>query len=110
MTALPVLDHYDAAGEPGITGDVMTYWTRVKNTGNTVLTDVTVTGTMDNLPACHYSSLAPGQSYICRYGKVTVTEAAVEQGYYTPELTVTGLAPDGVRTTSTVTGDRVDLR
>ncbi|WP_217166101.1 hypothetical protein [Streptomyces sp. AC512_CC834] len=37
-------------------------------------------------------------------------EADVARGSFVPELTVTGLAPDGVRTTSTVTGDRVDLR
>ncbi|MFF2409742.1 exo-alpha-sialidase [Streptomyces sp. NPDC058092] len=110
LSALPVLDHYDAAGGQGITGDVMTYWTRVANIGNTVLTDVTVTGNMGNLPTCRYSSLAAGQSYVCRTARVTVTEADVERGYFTPEVTVTGLAPDGTRATTTVTGDRVDLR
>ncbi|WP_051835903.1 DUF7507 domain-containing protein [Streptomyces sp. NRRL WC-3549] len=110
LSALPVIDHYDAAGAPGVTGDVLTYWTRVTNTGNTTLTDVTVTGNMSNLPTCHYSSLAAGQSYVCRTATVTVTEADVKRGSFVPELTVTALAPNGVRTTSTVTGDRVDLR
>ncbi|MFE7706341.1 exo-alpha-sialidase [Streptomyces sp. NPDC057486] len=110
LSALPVLDHYTAAGDPGVVGDVMTYWTRVTNAGNTTLTDVTVSGNMSNLPSCHYSSLAAGQSYICRTAKVTVTDADVERGSFVPELTVTGLAPDGARTTATITGDRVDLR
>ncbi|GAA3475974.1 exo-alpha-sialidase [Streptomyces yanii] len=110
LSALPVIDHYDAAGSPGVTGDVMTYWTRVTNSGNTTLTDVTVTGNMSNLPSCHYSSLAAGQSYVCRTAKVTVSDADVERGFFTPELTVTGLAPDGSRTATDITGDRVDLR
>ncbi|MFD4338025.1 exo-alpha-sialidase [Streptomyces anulatus] len=110
LTALPVLDHYDAAGGPGVVGDVMTYWTRVTNKGNTTLADVTVTGNMSNLPSCRYSSLAAGQSYVCRTAKVTVTGADIERGEFTPELTVTGLAPDGSRTTATVTGDPTDLR
>ncbi|MDI3424170.1 exo-alpha-sialidase [Streptomyces luteolus] len=110
LSALPTLDHYDAAGGPGVVGDVMTYWTRVTNTGNTTLTDVTVTGNMSNLPSCRYSSLAAGQSYVCRTAKATVTDADVERGHFTPELTLSGAAPDGRRTTAAVSGDRVDLR
>lgn len=65
---------------------------------------------MGDLPTCRYSGLAAGQSYVCRTAKVTVTEADAERGHFTPEVTVTGLAPDGTRVTTTVTGDRVDLR
>lgn len=110
LSVLPVLDHLEAGGEAGPAGDVMTYWTRVTNTGNTALTDVTVTGNMDDLATCRYSSLAPGQSYVCRTAEVTVTEDDLRRGHYTPELTVAGTSPDGRRATATATGDRLDLR
>lgn len=104
----PYLDHLDAAGRAGTVDDVATYWTRVTNTGNTTLTNVTVTGNQDNLPRCHYSSLAPGASYKCTYGTHTISDADVTAGSYAPKLTVTGESAAGTATDST-TGEAVDL-
>lgn len=102
------LDHLTADERPGILDDVATYWTRVTNTGNVRLTDVTVTGTMDNLPRCHYSSLPPGASYVCPYGTHIVTTDDISAGTYTPRLTVTGTASDGSPTGTSGTGERLD--
>lgn len=104
----PYLDHLDAAGRPGTVDDVATYFTRVTNTGNTTLTDVTLTGNQDYLARCHYSSLAPGASYLCRYGKHTVSDADVAAGSYVPRLTVTGQSPAG-GAAATADGEAITL-
>ncbi|HWC23043.1 MAG TPA: exo-alpha-sialidase [Flexivirga sp.] len=104
------LDHLTAAGRTGTIDDVATYFTRITNTGNTTLTNVTVTGNQDNLPRCHYSSLAAGASYLCKYGTHAISDQDVANGSYAPRLTVTGENPAG--TTSAVaktTGEAVQL-
>ena len=108
LSVQSTLDHLTAAGRPGVLDDVAIYWTRVRNTGNTPLTDVTVTGTLDGLPACHYSSLAAGQSYVCRSSTRTVTVDDVAAGSFAPRLTVGATAPDGSTTTASGTGERLD--
>lgn len=113
LSVVPVLDNVAEGGGPGLPGDVLSYAIRVTNTGNTALTDVTVTGAMDNLAACHHSSLAAGRSYVCKgstSGRVTLTRADARRGTHTPVLTVTGLAPDGTRTAATGRGERTRLR
>lgn len=102
------LDHLDAGGRTGTIDDVATYATRITNTGNTTLTDVSVTGNQDNLPKCHYSSLAPGASYKCSYGTHAISDADVTAGRYAPKLTVTGESAAGTATSQT-TGEAVDL-
>ncbi|GGB44236.1 hypothetical protein GCM10011492_39140 [Flexivirga endophytica] len=104
----PYLDHLDAGGPAGIVGDVATYSTRITNTGNTTLTDVTVTGNQDGLARCHFSSLAAGASYTCRYGKHRVTDADVTASGYVPRLTVTGQSSAG-GAADTVSGEAITL-
>ncbi|MFC6703870.1 hypothetical protein [Flexivirga alba] len=69
---------------------------------------MTVTGNQDNLARCHYSSLAPGASYNCRYGTHTISNADVTAGSYVPQLAVTGQSVAGNATSGT-TGESVDL-
>lgn len=102
------LDHLDTAGRAGTVDDVATYVSRITNTGNTTLTNVTVTGNQDNLARCHYSSLAPGASYNCSYGTHAISDADVTAGSYAPDLTVTGESTAGTATDAT-TGEAVNL-
>ncbi|WP_326694682.1 DUF7507 domain-containing protein [Streptomyces sp. NBC_01766] len=111
ISALPVLDNIQAAGATGALDDVMSYGIRVSNPGNTPLTDVQLTGDLGNLAACAQDTLAPGADYICRgaaSGRRTITQADLDQGF-TPNLTVSGTAPDGTRTSATATGDHTDV-
>ncbi|MFD7160567.1 family 20 glycosylhydrolase [Kribbella sp. NPDC059898] len=54
-----------------------------------------MTGNQDNLDACRYSSLAPGASYVCRFGKHTVTLDDQQRGEYVPNLKVSATTPSG---------------
>ncbi|WP_434096816.1 exo-alpha-sialidase [Streptomyces prasinus] len=108
VSALPVLDHLQAAGAAGTLGDTMVYWIRVANPGNTTLTQVELGGNLGNLAACARATLAPGAEYVCKGGTRTVTRADLDQGF-APELTVSGTAPDGSRTSAPARGDRTEL-
>ncbi|MGW9498061.1 DUF7507 domain-containing protein [Streptomyces prasinus] len=105
---MPVLDHLQAAGAAGTLGDTMVYWIRVANPGNTTLTQVELGGNLGNLAACARATLAPGAEYVCKGGTRTVTQADLDQGF-APELTVSGTAPDGSRTSAPARGDRTEL-
>lgn len=104
---LPVLDAIYTAGGPGLLEDNVAPWIRVTNTGNTTLTGVRVSGPGDNLARCNFSSLAPGQSYVCKNVRYAVTAADLEAGSWTPTYTVEGTAPDGstVRQSGSLTVD-----
>ncbi|MCX4550318.1 hypothetical protein [Streptomyces sp. NBC_01500] len=70
-----------------------------------------LTGDLGNLAACAQATLAPGADYICRgaaSGRRMITQADLDQGF-TPNLTVSGTAPDGTRTSATATGDHTDV-
>lgn len=111
ISALPVLDSIQAGGAPGTLGDVISYWIRVSNPGNTPLKKVELTGNLDNLAACAQATLAPGADYMCRgaaSGLRTVTRADLDHGF-APKLTVSATAPDGTRTAAAVSGDRTGL-
>ncbi len=101
------LDGMTAGGAAGSLDDIASYVMRVRNAGNTKLTDVTVTGNMDNLARCHYSALKPGQDYTCPYASHAITEKDVAAGHYRPKLTITAKAPDGRRVKTTINGETV---
>lgn len=102
LVATVVLDHLDAGGADGVVGDVVTYAAHVENTGNTTLTDVSLTGPLDGLDRCRYSALQPGQDYRCAYGTHTVTAADLDPGGFRPTLRLTGTLPDGSMTSRRV--------
>lgn len=89
-------------GAAGWADDRLAFWMRVANSGNLNLTDVTVTGNLDNLPTCRFSALAAGQSYLCKTATHTVTAAEVSSGSFAPTITVTGTTPSGMRVSTTV--------
>ncbi|MDE9367227.1 exo-alpha-sialidase [Luteipulveratus sp. YIM 133132] len=97
-------------GAAGWADDRLAFWMRVGSTGNQQLTDVTVTGNLDNLASCHYSALAAGQSYLCKTATHTVTAAEVAAGQYAPLVTVTGTTPSGRRVSQTVTPQPIVVR
>ncbi|WP_071606462.1 DUF7507 domain-containing protein [Luteipulveratus halotolerans] len=110
ISSLLVPDNTAPGGDPGWAGDRLTFWARVANTGNQDLTDVTVIGNLDGLPTCHYSALAPSQSYVCKAATHTVTADEVAAGSYAPSITVTGTTPSGARVSTVVTPDPIDVR
>ena len=105
-----VPDSTAPGGAAGWADDRLAFWMRVANSGNQTLTDVTVTGNVDGLPTCHYSSLAPDQSYLCKTATHTVTAQEVAAGSYAPRITVTGTTPSGERVSTTVAPEPTDVR
>jgi uncharacterized repeat protein (TIGR01451 family) len=79
-------------------GDEITYTFTVQNTGNVILTDVTVTDNTANvvLTGSPVGSLAPGESnntaYTARY---VLTQDDINAGSFTNTATVTGTTPSG---------------
>ncbi|MFE3450767.1 family 20 glycosylhydrolase [Nonomuraea sp. NPDC059194] len=106
MTLLPVLDNIAVAGRPGLLDDVLTYWTRIANTGNTPLSAINVAG---NLSACAVSRLEPGASTVCRTGKHTITVDDQAAGQFVPELSATAAAENGTQVSASAKGVPVPI-
>ncbi|WP_344669914.1 DUF7507 domain-containing protein [Catenulispora yoronensis] len=81
-------------------GQVVSYTFEVKNTGNTILTNITVTDTMTApagpVPAvsCPVTTLAPGASTTCT-ATYAVTQADINAGQITNTATAHGTPPTG---------------
>ncbi|MFT3860586.1 GEVED domain-containing protein [Micropruina sp.] len=70
-------------------GDQINYTFLVTNTGNTTLTDVTLSDPMLSGVSCPADSLAPGESTTCTADAYTVTRADAKAGAITNTATVT---------------------
>jgi hypothetical protein len=70
-------------------GDVVTWTYQVTNTGDVVLSNVTVTDDRIGAIVCPRTALAPGESMLC------TAQGIAEAGQYANLGTVTGTAPDG---------------
>ncbi|GGI10563.1 hypothetical protein GCM10007368_31860 [Isoptericola cucumis] len=80
LTVTPVLDAIYTGGAGGYEGDQIAPWIRVANTGNMPLSAISATGP-DNARSCDRPrALAPGDSYVCRSVRHTVTAADVSAG------------------------------
>ncbi|MGC4040094.1 MAG: gliding motility-associated C-terminal domain-containing protein [Flavobacterium sp.] len=93
----------DANGD-GITnvGDVINYTFVVTNTGNTILTNITVTDNNAVVTGGPLASLAPGASDATTFTAVhTITAADIAAGYVYNLATATGTTPDGGTVTDT---------
>jgi uncharacterized repeat protein (TIGR01451 family) len=78
-----------------LTGDAVTWTYVVTNTGNVLLTDVTVTDDQVGPISCPTSELGPRESTMCEASGVAVT------GQYTNTGTVTGAPPVGAEVWAT---------
>ena len=88
--------------EPLVAGDVVTFEFSVTNTGNTTLTNVTVTDVLDGLSAIScaggtnvIATMDPGDNVECT-ATYTVTQDDVDNGTVLNEATVTGTPPTGL--------------
>ncbi|EHR60557.1 glycoside hydrolase domain-containing protein [Saccharomonospora cyanea] len=109
LDVLPVLDAVHTMGADGLLGDEIAPWIRVTNTGNVPLTSVRVTGP-DNSASCdHAGPLAPGDSYVCKSVRHTVTEADLAAGEWAPEFRARADGPGGAVADRTVAMEPVDL-
>ncbi|RLV56181.1 DUF11 domain-containing protein [Aeromicrobium phragmitis] len=87
----------------GITdaGDTIQYTFEVTNTGDVVMTDLTVNDPLVGAVTCPQASLAPGASQTCAADAVyTITAQDVANGSVDNTATVTGTTPDGDQLTS----------
>ncbi|HEX7325662.1 MAG TPA: sialidase family protein [Rhodanobacteraceae bacterium] len=109
LAILPVLDHLTAGGPPGLLGDTATYVTRVTNTGNVTLHDVTLSGNMDHLAKCGRATLASGAAYVCWYGTHRISSADAQRRRYVPALTATATDAQGTRITIAARGEAIDV-
>ena len=87
-------------------GEVIHYSFKVTNIGNQTLTDISVTdqqtapaGSLDGLPDCPVTTLAPGGSTVCT-ATYTVTQADVDFGKVADAATATGTPPSGTSITT----------
>lgn len=109
LDVLPVLDAIYPLGADGLLDDEIAPWVRVTNTGNVPLTSVRMTGP-DNAASCdHAGPLAPGDSYVCKSVRHTVTEADLASGEWAPEFRVRADGPGGEVADRTVAMEPVDL-
>jgi uncharacterized repeat protein (TIGR01451 family) len=76
-------------------GDTILYSFEVTNTGNTTLTNVTVTDPKVGAVTCPTTTLAPGESTICTAGPYVLTQADLDAGDVDNTATVTGTPPSG---------------
>lgn len=75
-------------------GDEVTYQYTVTNSGNTPLTDVTVTDSKLSDVTCAATTLEPNQTTVCT-GTYVITEEDVINGEVTNVAVATGTGPDG---------------
>ncbi|EHY91143.1 LOW QUALITY PROTEIN: putative carbohydrate binding protein,alpha-galactosidase family protein,BNR/Asp-box repeat protein [Saccharomonospora azurea NA-128] len=109
LDVLPVLDAVYTTGADGLLDDKIAPWIRVTNTGTVPLTSVRLTGP-DNAASCdHADPLAPGDSYVCKSVRHTVTEADLAAGEWAPEFRARADGPDGASADRTVAMEPVDL-
>ncbi|MFZ9042786.1 MAG: beta strand repeat-containing protein, partial [Ilumatobacteraceae bacterium] len=100
-----IVDTDDPADVAGDAGDTITYTYTVSSTGNVTLTAVTVTDdkiagadiSCDDVAEGDYviDSLVPGDDVSCT-AVYTLTQADVDAGSVTNEVSVSGTAPEGV--------------
>ena len=79
-------------------GDEITYAFEVRNTGNVVLSNVTLTDNVANvaITGSPIASLAPGVSNTTAWtGRYTITQADINAGSFTNRATVTATTPSG---------------
>ena len=91
----------------GAVGSNLSYVFTVANTGNTTLTDITVTDVMDAAFSCEIASIAPGQSdTTCTY-TIQITQAQIDAGEIENTGTAKGTDPFGtdVEKSDTITTD-----
>ncbi|MEU3570838.1 hypothetical protein AB0E96_20810 [Kitasatospora sp. NPDC036755] len=81
VSSLSITKRADSAG-PFHAGDTVHYTYTVTNTGNTTLTDLTVSDDRVHGVTCDQSTLDPGQSATC-HGTYTVTTADAQAGHVT---------------------------
>jgi uncharacterized repeat protein (TIGR01451 family) len=90
---------HDDDGKPGVTaGDTISYTFTVTNTGNVILTNVTLADTVGGVTISGgpIGSLAPGATDTGTFtGSYTLTQADINSGSFTNIATVTGTPPSG---------------
>ncbi|MGI9405133.1 MAG: beta strand repeat-containing protein, partial [Hyphomicrobiaceae bacterium] len=75
-------------------GDTVVYVFSVQNTGNTTLTNITVTDPLVTVSGGPIASLAPGATNATAFTAVyTITQADIDAGSFTNSATVTGTDP-----------------
>ena len=96
-----------AADATGIAGDTVEYEFTATNTGNTTLSDVTISDPLPGLSEIVYGDwpaaegiLAPGES-VTATATYTLTQADVDEGAVDNTATATGTPPSGEDVTST---------
>lgn len=109
LDVLPVLDAIYPAGADGLLDDEIAPWIRVTNTGNVPLSSVRMTGPNNSASCDHAGPLAPGDSYVCKSVRHTVTEADLAAGEWAPKFRVRADGPDGARADRTVAMAPVEL-
>jgi hypothetical protein len=110
-TAAPALTlvKTEASGSPDpvtSAAQSVTYDFKVTNTGNVILSAISVTDTqgiagetLTSAPTCPTTTLAPSVAVTCT-ATFTVTQANIDAGTLTDTATATGTAPDGTTATS----------
>ncbi len=89
-------------------GDQITYAFTVTNTGNTTLTNVTVTDPVATIIGSPIASMAPGEINSTAYTAVyTLTQADIDAGTFTNEASVTGTSTAGPDPTGTDTDTQI---
>ena len=93
----------DDDGTPGLSaGDTISYAFTVQNTGNVILTNITLADTVGGVTISGgpIASLAPGASDNTTFtGTYTVAQADINAGSFTNTATVTGTPPSGPNVT-----------
>lgn len=109
ISGIVQLDGMTPGGAAGFLDDVAFYAMMIRNTGNTKLDDITVTGNMAKLEKCQHSSLDPGENYTCYFAQHTITQADVQNREYRPKLRITATTPDGTKVHTSVRGEKIPI-